>query len=67
MQLAAEVFQKQELILALEKEKETLTIELQKKIKEIRHEKHKIKKTIKARNEFYDSTTTSAHMEHPYI
>ena len=51
--LAKEVQEKQDLVMALSKEKYTLTKELQSKIREVKKEKKKIKKHIAVEQELF--------------
>lgn len=58
--LAMEVKEKQDIVLALEKEKNNLTKALQRKIKEIKRDKKIIKSHIKASGHHYDLGSNSS-------
>lgn len=64
--MAREVKEKQDLVMALSKEKHNLTQELQKKIKEIRKKKHQIKKQIQAQAELFPSSEIAMQKWNPY-
>ena len=52
-ELAKEVQEKQDLVMALSKEKHSLTKELQSKIREVRKEKQRIRKQIAAQHDLF--------------
>ncbi len=52
-QLAKEVQEKQDLVMALSKEKHSLAKELQSKVREVRKERHRIKEQLEAQQELF--------------
>jgi phosphomevalonate kinase len=66
-QLAKEVREKQDLVMALSKEKHTLTKELQSKIREVKKEKRKIRKHIAVQQELFGEDIISKYDLHSIL